>query len=94
LLVRRQDGRSRRGRNSRSYQRSVSQQWWPEPLAHLLAVFRQSLAETGYIEGRNVAIEYRWAEGKYDRMPTMAEELLRGQVAVILASPTPSGTSS
>jgi putative tryptophan/tyrosine transport system substrate-binding protein len=38
----------------------------PEPLAHLLAVFRQSLAETGYIEGRNVAIEYRWAEGKYD----------------------------
>jgi putative ABC transport system substrate-binding protein len=61
----------------------------PEPLAHLLAVFRQSLAETGYIEGRNVAIEYRWAEGKYDRMPTMAEELLRGQVAVIVASPTP-----
>jgi putative ABC transport system substrate-binding protein len=61
----------------------------PEQLAHLLAVFRQSLAETGYIEGRNVVIEYRWAEGKYDRMPTMAEELLRGQVAVIVASPTP-----
>jgi putative tryptophan/tyrosine transport system substrate-binding protein len=66
----------------------------PESIAHLMPVFRQSLAETGYIEGRNVAIEYRWAEGKYDRMPTMAEELLRGQVAVILASPTPSGTSS
>ena len=66
----------------------------PESIAHLMPVFRQSLAETGYIEGRNVAIEYRWAEGKYDRMPTMAEELLRGQVAVILASPAPSGTSS
>jgi putative ABC transport system substrate-binding protein len=54
-----------------------------------MPVFRQSLAETGYIEGRNVAIEYRWAEGKYDRMPTMAAELLRGQAAVIVASPTP-----
>ena len=60
-----------------------------ESIAHLMPVFRQSLAETGYIEGRNVAIEYRWAEGKYDRMPTMAAELLRGQVAVIVASPTP-----
>jgi putative ABC transport system substrate-binding protein len=61
----------------------------PEPIAHLLAVFRQSLAETSYIEGRNVVIEYRWAEGKYDRMPAMAEELLRGKVALIVASPTP-----
>jgi putative ABC transport system substrate-binding protein len=55
----------------------------------LLAAFRGALAEAGYIEGRNVAIEYRWAEGRYDRMPAMAEELVRGRVAVIVASPTP-----
>src|SRR5277367_371960 len=60
-----------------------------DSIAHLMVAFRQSLAETGYIEGRNVAIEYRWAEGRYDRMPAMAEELVRRQVAVIVASPTP-----
>src|SRR5262245_41323501 len=59
------------------------------PNDRLMAVIRGALAEAGYIEGRNVVIEYRWAQGRYDRMPAMAEELVRGRVAVIVASPTP-----
>jgi putative ABC transport system substrate-binding protein len=55
----------------------------------LKAAFSQSLAEQGYIEGRNVAIEYRFAEGRYDRMPEMAAELVRRPATVIVASPTP-----
>ena len=47
--------------------------------------FRQGLAETGYVEGRNVAFEYRWAEGHYDRLPALARELARSQVAIIVA---------
>jgi len=61
----------------------------PEPIAHLMGLFRQSLAEAGYAEGRNVVLEYRWAEGHYDRMPAMAEELVRRPVDVIVASPNP-----
>jgi hypothetical protein len=59
-------------------------------IAHLVAAFRQGLSETGYVEGRNVAIEYRWAEGQYDRLPAMVSELLRRHVAVIAAVSTPS----
>jgi len=55
------------------------------PYAHLLAAFHQSLKETGYIEGRNVAIEYRWAEGHYDRLPALAEDLVGRHVALIVA---------
>jgi putative ABC transport system substrate-binding protein len=61
----------------------------PDSTARLLAVFRESLAETGYVEGRNVAIDYRLAEGQYDRLPGMAAELVRRQVAVIVAPTIP-----
>jgi putative tryptophan/tyrosine transport system substrate-binding protein len=54
------------------------------PFAHLVASLRRGLQETGFVEGRNVAIEYRWAEGQYDRVPALAADLVRRQVAVIV----------
>ena len=58
----------------------------PETSAKLLAEFRQGLGEAGYVEGRNLAIEYRWAEGRNDRLPGLAAELANRRVAVIAAT--------
>lgn len=58
----------------------------PASFAHLVAAFLEGLAEAGFVDGQNVAIEYRWAEGDYARLPALAAELVSEDVAVILAS--------
>src|SRR6266852_5500476 len=57
----------------------------PDLSPRQLAAFHQGLREVGFIEGQNIAVEYRWAEGQYERLPMLADDLARRQVAVIIA---------
>jgi putative ABC transport system substrate-binding protein len=62
--------------------------------AHLVAAFRRGLSEVGFVEGRNVAIEYRFADGRYDRLPAMATELIRHPVTLIVAVAPPAALAA
>ena len=66
----------------------------PVTFANVVSGFRRGLAEVGYVEHRNVGIDYRWAEGQVDRLPALASELVRAQVAVICAGSPPAALAA
>jgi ABC transporter substrate binding protein len=66
----------------------------PGPYQHLVAAFHQGLKETGYVDGQNVIIEFRWAEGHYDRLPAMVADLVRRKANIIAAVTTPAALAA